>query len=303
MLGGAARRGLGGVYRAGAAPIGRRRLARMLRAGLPPPFELPLAVLFGAPAPSRARAMAATIEAARADIARLGHTYMLEYAPSGRHVRVPVRAAGAELTSARLAKAISVQERWGMFLHLCAEAWGARTILELGTCVGISGSYLASTSVNPRLVTLDGAADLVPIAEATLARITDRARVVVGRFDETLAPAIAPLMIDLAYVDGHHDGEATCSYVHTISSRLTSGALVILDDIRLYAEMWEAWRMLSSLAGVAAAVDVGRFGLLVWAGGDATATHHDLSPYTGWWSVGPPRRAGRGRFGAAASLR
>jgi hypothetical protein len=42
--------------------------------------------------------------------------------------------------------------------------------------------------------------------------------------------------------------------------------------------------------GYAAAVDVGRFGLLVWSGGDTAGARYDLSRFTGWWQVGSEHR-------------
>ncbi|MEA3055595.1 MAG: hypothetical protein QOD30_1027 [Actinomycetota bacterium] len=259
----------------------------MLLDGLPSELELPLSVLFGAPLPARTRDAAATIERARVEIAAGGASYRFERV--GPDVRWPVQSAsGGEFTTRELAHLFSVPQRWGVFLNLCAEAWGARTIVELGACVGISGAYLASTSASPRLVTLDAARDLVPMAASTLAEVTDRASVVVGPFEQTLGPAIESLSIDLAFVDGHHDGPATCSYVRTIAPHLAERALLILDDIRFNRSMWTAWSTLVDEPGVTATIDVGRFGLLVTGGGSKRPVHYDLSRWTGWWRTGSP---------------
>ena len=100
--------------------------------------------------------------------------------------------------------------------------------------------------------------------------------------------------MDVAYIDGHHEEEATLHYVRTLLPHLSREALVVLDDIHLYAGMWRAWQSVASLRGVAAAVNVGRFGLLMWNGGDAIAAQYDLARYTGWWRVGGERRDLRG---------
>lgn len=194
----------------------------------------------------------------------------------------------------RLATSASVQRRWGVFLHLCAEAYGARAILELGACVGISGAYLASIRSHPRFISMEGSSALAPVAEATLAAVTDRAVIVRAPFESGVLDALARfaaerLSVDVAYIDGHHDEAATLHYVRTIVPHLSAEALVVLDDIALYAEMWRAWQTLASMPGVAAAVNVGRFGLLVWSGG-VTARHYDLARYTGWWRVRGSRR-------------
>ena len=189
-----------------------------------------------------------------------------------------------------------------MFLHLCAQSFEARAILELGTCLGISGAYLASVPSRPRLVTLEGSTALASLAETMLAAMSCRADVVRGPFENTLQGALhrvaaENLAVNVAYIDGHHDEAATLHYVRTVVEHLSSEALVVLDDIHLCSEMWRAWRRLASMPGVAAAVNVGRFGLLVWRGGDATPAGWDLSRYTGRWRVGGSRREAMGRFG------
>jgi predicted O-methyltransferase YrrM len=276
---------LGDLYRAVAAPFGARAVERMLREGLPPRLAGPLRALF------RRDAGDARIERMRNELASRGDRY--RFIPS-ENALGPVRWAERDdsgvVTSAFLANNASVSPRWGSFLRDCAEAFEAKTVLELGACVGISGAYLASAKSHPRLVTIDASSALATIAEATLAAVTERAEVVRGTFEAMLPSALDRLgEVDLAYIDGHHDELATLHYVRTVAPRLSSEALVVLDDITLYPEMWRAWQTLSAMPGVAAAVNVGRFGLLVWRGGDAQPRQFDLSRWTGRWRVGRPR--------------
>jgi hypothetical protein len=112
-----------------------------------------------------------------------------------------------------------------------------------------------------------------------------------GLFDTTLPRVLADVTAaDLAFVDGHHDEMATLQYVAMLLPHLSQGSLLILDDIRLSADMWRAWQKVVAMPGFAAAVNVGRLGLLVWEGGDVLAKQYDLARYTGWWPLGPPRQ-------------
>jgi hypothetical protein len=266
------RRLIGRLYRAGAAPFGLRALDRMLRDGLPPRLHSPLRFLFTGEAAGAAENVAARIERLRADIASRGDTYQFSYRPTAvGTARWPERAG-------------------------CAQAFDARAILELGACVGISGAYLASIPSHPRFLTMEGSAALAPIAHETLAALSHRALILHGPFETGLHRAFAAFAdehrpVDVAYIDGHHDEAATLHYVRSLAPHLASEALVILDDIYLYAEMWRAWQRVRSMRGLAAAVNVGRFGLLVWNRGTGAATQYDLARYTGWWRVGGSRRA------------
>jgi hypothetical protein len=53
--------------------------------------------------------------------------------------------------------------------------------------------------------------------------------------------------------------------------------------------MWQAWRSLASARGVSAAVDTGRFGILVWDSDATVPLQFDLARYTGRWGAGAAR--------------
>ncbi len=292
------RRLIGRLYRRCAAPFGRRALGQMLRGGLPGRLRAPIEFLFAGQAPPEVDAVAERIERRRADIAAERDAYrVVERPTSVGMAHWPERAdpsVRAHLSCRRLANSVSVTRLWGTFLHLCAEAFEARAILELGAGVGISGAYLASIRTAPRFISLEGSATLTPIARATLATMSSRTSIVHAPFDSGIHQALATfaderLSVDVAYVDGHHDEAATVHYVRTLVPHLSPEALVILDDIHLYAEMWRAWWSVQSIPGVVAAVNVGRFGLLVWNADDGPGRHYDLARYTGRWRVGGSR--------------
>ncbi len=291
---------IGRLYRRCAAPFGLRTLDGMLANGLPTPLGIPLRFLFTQELPDEAIGIAVRIEDMRAEISRRPDTYRFEYSPTSLGMaRWPDHAghgpAGAVIPSRRLANVFSVPRHWGLFLYLCADALPARAILEVGSCVGISGAYLASARPPARFITIEGSPAIAPIAEETLAAVTDRAEVIRAPFDTGLEEAIArfareQLPIDVAFIDGHHEEAATLHYVETVIPRLSRDAVVILDDIHLTSGTERAWQSLARTSGIAAAVDVGRFGLLVWNAGDTTGARYDLSRYTGWWPVGSEHR-------------
>lgn len=282
------------VYAAALAPLGARRLETMVGDGLPPRLVAPLRFLFGGRVPAEAADSARTIERLRKDLASRPEHYRFAYrdSPLGT-VRWLEHDAGAEgrHTPRAFATGASVPRRWGLFLRLCVDAFEARTVLEMGAGLGISGAYMASARSHPHFVTLEGSPVFAPIARATLAAVSDRAEVVTGAFHETLVPTLARLgTLDVAYIDGHHEEAATLHYMQTIAPHLADEALVIFDDIYLYRGMWQAWQTLAAMRGVRAAVNVGRFGLLAMQRMEATAPrYYDLARYTGRWRVGGAR--------------
>ena len=282
-------------YERAIAPFGRRAVEQMLRGGLPSRLGPALRFLFSGEAPEAAQRAANQIEDLRAAIAARSDVFRYAYSDSPLG---PVRLAqrieesNSAVTAHLFATNRSVPKRWGMFLHLCADSFEARVILEMGSCVGISGAYLASAHSRPRLLTLEGSEALAAIAQQTLNAVSDNAEVVVGVFEQTLQRTLDRLSaeqqkIDLAFVDGHHEEAATLNYVDAISKCLSPRGLIILDDIYLYEGMWLAWQVLSSDRRFVA-IDIGRFGLLVRGEGSGNA--YNLARYTGRWRVGGQRQ-------------
>ena len=280
------------AYRAAARVPGQRALDRALASGLPDRLERPLRWLLGdRPDPAEVE-VAARIESRRAALAggRATYRYVRSESPLG-FVRWPVLAEGdGDVRDDWLATAASVPRRWGIFLRRCAAAGQARTVVELGAGLGLSGAYLASAPTVERFVAVEGSPDLAAVARATYAGVTGRARVVEGFFADVLPTLLRELAapVDLLYVDGHHDRAATLHYVEAVVPHLSPAATVVLDDVALYEEMRAAWGVLLELDGPAATVHLGRMGVLAWEPHSRARVHLDLARATGWW-----RDAGR----------
>lgn len=289
------------IYRGCAAPFGARALERMLSDGLPQRLATPIRFLFTGELGAEGLAVRARVERRRQAIAAKPETYSFLYTatPNGP-LRWPVgntaTSISAPITGQRLAHIAAVPERWGLFLYLCADVAAAGTMIELGSSTGISGAYLASGRGCHSLLTLEGSPSLAPVAQATLDELTPGALVITGAFDDGLARAFALVEethsgIALAYIDGDHDEAPTLRYVQRLLPRLRPGAILIFDDIYLYEGMWRAWTRLRSMPGVSVAVNLGRFGLVIYGDDGAPPRSFDLSRYTGWWQVGGSRHA------------
>jgi predicted O-methyltransferase YrrM len=121
--------------------------------------------------------------------------------------------------------------------------------LELGTAVGISAAYQgAALRLNGRgrLVTIDAAAARVEVARELLARL-GLAGVVesrLGRFQDVVGEVAAGGGIGYAFVDGHHDEDATLAYLDLIQPALVPPGVVVFDDIAWSDGMARAWARL-----------------------------------------------------------
>jgi predicted O-methyltransferase YrrM len=262
------------VYRRVLAPFGHRKVQRMIDDGLPAVFQRPLEFLFDKELTHTEQEVARKVEMIRAGVTRLPQQFETVSRKDQKHV-FDSKAIGAH---------ISVDPEFGMFLYLCAQIFKARTILELGSCAGISGCYLASASQCEIFVTVEGSQTLAALARTNLTQVAKFATVVNASFDDALDQILPDFgnLIDLVYIDGHHDYLATLHYFDRLRPCLNRGAVLVFDDIHLSAAMQRAWQQLTHHEGFAHTVDAGRLGVCLWDGSSRVPMKHDLHLYLGW---------------------
>jgi len=271
------------IFRTTVRPLAAARLSAFWRTGLPDVFRPPLEFLVRGETSAKDRQVQARVEKRRAEIER-----------SGRPFQVISNSGGLIERSARDVTRFScVSPEWGMFLYLCAKAFRSQTIVELGTSLGISSSYLVS-SFCEQFVGIEGSKQLAKIAKRNVLSISPTATVVHAMVDEILEELISrwAAELDLLYVDANHNFEPTLRYMDRFAPHLKPGALVIFDDIHWSEEMWEAWRILQNRQGFSHALDLGRFGLCRWQGGTIHPKQYSLAFYTGWIRKYPPSSQG-----------
>jgi len=238
------------------------------------------------------RAVAEAVEARRNEIATsLDGPVEIIYSPKPGSATDPSRPKEGNrlFFSPERVASTGKNALWGGFLHLCAREAGARSVIELGTCAGLSAYYLGSAPSVERLITIEGSTALAEIARDTLSALGDKAQVVNATFNDALdelVPACAP--IDLAYIDGHHEKVATLTYFERLRPTLSRGALLLFDDISWSQDMRDCWNQICRLPGMSDCIDLGVVGLCIWAPESAQARVWDLRPMVGVSGVGKP---------------
>lgn len=139
--------------------------------------------------------------------------------------------------------------------------------LELGTCVGISGSYQAlALPPGAKLLTFELFPDLAEQSRKTFdsVRLADKAQVVVGNIDDTLTGVLANVPhVDYAFVDGNHHREPTLAYTKRILEKSHEGTVLVFDDIDWSVGMRDAWRTLCDDPHFSLLISLGSMGIAV----------------------------------------
>ena len=177
------------------------------------------------------------------------------------------RVAGAGRTRRlrAIARTAAKPPKLAQLLFRLVNHFQPRTIVELGTSLGLTTAYLALANSRARVLTFEGCPATAAVARQTFAAVgAKNVEVVEGNLDDTLAPALAalPAPVDFAFFDGNHRYEPTLRYFEQLNRHRTARSLFVLDDIHWSAEMEQAWAAIRRHPDVTLTIDLFYVGLV-----------------------------------------
>ncbi|MCF8297915.1 MAG: class I SAM-dependent methyltransferase [Saprospiraceae bacterium] len=139
-----------------------------------------------------------------------------------------------------------------------------KTILELGTSLGISTSYQAIAAPQSKITTIEGCPNTAKIAENNFNHLgLENIKLIVGNFDEKLPDYLNSISkLDYAFIDGNHTKKATLDYFLQCLNKSHSESLFVFDDIHWSNDMEEAWNIIKKNEKVKITIDLFFFGLV-----------------------------------------
>lgn len=164
-----------------------------------------------------------------------------------------------------VAELSSKSDFWCRLLFAMVRRFKPATCVEMGTSVGISGAYQAAAlqlNGSGKLIALEGDPAIAAIAQEHWRGLgLDTVEMVIGRFVDTLPGVLSRGPIDMIFIDGHHDGDATVAYFNQIAPHLSPTAVVVFDDLRWSDGMKRAWETIANDERIGVAIDLGGFGV------------------------------------------
>jgi predicted O-methyltransferase YrrM len=144
-----------------------------------------------------------------------------------------------------------------------------KTIIELGTCLGITSAYLSKACPDADVITIEGCPETAKVAYNSFRQLDlDNVELRVGNFDHLLPELIAEQsQLDFVYVDGNHRKDATLNYFNWCLPKVHEGSLLIFDDIYWSEGMKEAWAEIKANPQVTVTIDLFWIGLVFFRKG------------------------------------
>ncbi len=157
-----------------------------------------------------------------------------------------------------IAKKSLITQKFGEPLFRIANHFQPQVIIELGTSLGISTSYLCKGAPAAQVITLEGSNAIANIANQTFSALDiSNVKIVIGEFSETLPKTLRTFKkIDLAFIDGNHRQQPTLDYFEILLPHLRNESILIFDDIHWSREMQIAWGQIKGHASVTLTIDL-----------------------------------------------
>lgn len=161
-----------------------------------------------------------------------------------------------------IVKHASVSRKFGKLLSTLVDYFECKTIIELGTSLGIGTSYLALKEGRNRVFTIEGCENISNRAQLNLAAFTN-VQYFVGDFSTQFASVLNESgPADLVYIDGNHTQKATLEYYEYFLNHVTSKAILIFDDIHWSEGMEKAWQEVVASSEARVTIDLFRMGIV-----------------------------------------
>jgi predicted O-methyltransferase YrrM len=187
-----------------------------------------------------------------------------------RLITVTDLGAGSHLNKNRtkkigqIAKNALKAPRLAQLIYRLAHYQKPMHMIELGTCLGITSSYLSKARPEAHVLTIEGCPETAAIAHQNFQDLgLENIELQVGNFNELLPKAITEAsVLDFVYIDGNHTKEATLNYFSWCLPKIHENSMLIFDDIYWSEGMKAAWDEIKQHPQVSVTIDLFWIGLV-----------------------------------------
>ena len=154
--------------------------------------------------------------------------------------------------------------KYGQLLFRMVHYFKAQDVLELGTSLGITTSYLASVSSKIHCVSLEGCHEIAEIARENIDKLAIKnIELVTGDINNTLTVVLDQTnKLDFVFIDANHKSEAILNYFNLCLSKVHSNTVIVIDDIYWSSDMEKAWKKIKNSPQVMSTIDLFELGIV-----------------------------------------
>jgi predicted O-methyltransferase YrrM len=167
---------------------------------------------------------------------------------------------------ASIAKKSSQKLRYNRLQFQIIRHIAPKTILEMGTSLGLSTALFAMAAPNARIITMEGCPNTAALAGSLFEKLgLQNVELIQGEFDKNLEGVLKDLgKADYIFFDGNHRMVPTLNYFLKGISYSHHESVFVFDDIRWSDQMVEAWKEINKHPSITLSLDMYQLGVLMF---------------------------------------
>lgn len=164
---------------------------------------------------------------------------------------------------AKIAKIAGIPNKKAKLLIRFIHYFKPKTVLEIGTSLGLATTAIHLGNKNAKITTLEGCVNTAKVASENFNYFNlKNIEIKTGNFDDTILKVIKNTKFDLIYFDGNHTKKATLAYFEKCLSSIHNESIFIFDDIHWSKEMSQAWKIIKNHPKVRVTIDTFFWGIV-----------------------------------------
>lgn len=139
-----------------------------------------------------------------------------------------------------------------------------KTLLELGTSLGVTTAYLASAAKTGKCLTIECEPEVASVALENFKTLRlENVELLLGNVDDKLPEALAELdALDFVFINVGCKADDVWRYFELCAGKARSGSVIVVADIYGTKEMEKVWKRIREYGRVTSTIDLGRLGMV-----------------------------------------
>ena len=147
-------------------------------------------------------------------------------------------------------------------LYRISNYFKPKTILELGTSLGIATQAMQLGNPDAEITTIEGCSNISDFTKQEFEKQgLKNTNMMVGNFSIVI-PTLTSPDYDLIFFDGNHSKEGTLEYFNLLLPKVHNDSIFIFDDIYWSKGMMEAWEVIKNHKKVTVSIDTFFWGII-----------------------------------------
>lgn len=167
---------------------------------------------------------------------------------------------------AKIAQTAGITPKNAELLFRIVRYFQPKSILEIGTSLGLATSALSLGTEKAKIITLEGCPNTQKQAQIQLQGQNSNFQNVefvnteFSSYFKAIHPS--PITHHLIYFDGNHSKKATLDYFEALLPTISNDSVWIFDDIHWSPDMEEAWEIIKNHPKVSVTIDTFQWGIV-----------------------------------------